>query len=304
MTLDKSSPQKNTHHPRNKNSALYDLEQLCQIEPSLTKHLSINKYGNAAVNFSSPLAVKLLNKAILNHYYSIKYWEFPDQNLCPVVPGRADYVHLIADLISADTLPKIRKGSTVTGLDLGTGASGIYPILAVSEYNWNMIASDIDPKSIDSAENIISKNISLQGKVTCKLQSNPAHFFRNIIDPYSKINFTMCNPPFHASHEELMKGVKRKVLHVAGKKTKEPYLNFAGSSNELIYEGGELNFLIKMINESKEFAKNCHWFTSLVSKEKNLPTLYKTLKSVQATEIKTLPLITGNKTARVLAWRF
>ena len=81
-------------------------------------------------------------------------------------------------------------------------------------------------------------------------------------------------------------------------------LNFGGSANELWCEGGEVRFLLNMISESQKFQKNCGWFTSLVSKEKNLEKLYAKLKSVNVSEYKIIRMQQGTKSSRILAWRF
>jgi 23S rRNA (adenine1618-N6)-methyltransferase len=59
-----------------------------------------------------------------------------------------------------------------------------------------------------------------------------------------------------------------------------------------------------MIQESQQYAKQCKWFTSLISKESNLDKLYEQIQSVNAFEIKVLPLGTSNKKTRILAWTF
>ena len=87
MSTEKNTSEKIRLHPRNINRERYDLEALKIAVPELSAHLTINKYGVESVNFANPLAVKLLNKALLNHYYDIKNWDFPDENLCPPIPG-------------------------------------------------------------------------------------------------------------------------------------------------------------------------------------------------------------------------
>lgn len=226
-------------HSRNKNRERYDLSALARSNPALKIHLKPTKFGVESIDFSDPSAVKLLNKAILHHYYGIKHWEFPDQNLCPPIPGRADYIHYIADLLAENNSGKVSSGEKITCLDVGTGASCIYSIIGVTEYNWNFIGSDSDAKSIQSAQSIVNKNPSLNGKIECRLQKNPSHIFRGIIKKEEKIDITICNPPFHSSQEEALKGTRRKVKNLSGKKKIKPELNFSGMSNELIYEGGE-----------------------------------------------------------------
>ena len=43
----------------------------------------------------------MLNRAILMHHYGVKSWDIPAGYLCPPIPGRADYIHSVADLLAA-----------------------------------------------------------------------------------------------------------------------------------------------------------------------------------------------------------
>lgn len=304
MPSEKSQHIKSELHPRNKNRERYDLNALIAVNPELAKYVTTNKYGDDSVDFSNPVAVKLLNTALLHHYYGIEYWQFPDENLCPPIPGRADYMHYIADLLCESNFGRNPTGTKITCLDIGVGASGIYPIIGVTEYGWNFIGADVDPQSIASVRNIINANLQLNGKVECRLQDNPRHLFNGIIKDEEKIDVTVCNPPFHASIEEAQNGTRRKVKNLTGKKDKVPQLNFSGNRNELIYNGGEHAFLITMLFESKRKAKNCYWFTTLVSKQSNLKSIYKQLEKLEATQTKTIAMGTGNKIVRIVAWTF
>lgn len=304
MSLKKDREEKSQLHPRNKNRGLYDLNALVVAVPQLADFIKPNKFGNDSVDFSNPVAVKLLNKALLNHYYGIQNWDFPDKNLCPPIPGRADYIHYLADLLAESNNGTLPLGNKITCLDVGTGASCIYPILGVTEYNWNFIASDIAVASIESAKGIVDTNSIVKDKIECRLQHNPKNIFTGIIGAQEKIDITLCNPPFHSSAEEAQKGTQRKVKNLSGKKLKTPELNFAGISNELIYGGGEYRFVATMIAESQKIAKNCYWFTTLVSKQSNLKGIYKALEHVGANVVKTIPMGTGNKSTRIVAWTF
>ena len=263
-----------------------------------------NKHGDDSVDFANPKAVKLLNKALLNHYYGIEHWDFPDSNLCPPIPGRADYLHYLADLICEHNFGRFPEGNKISCLDIGIGANCIYPIIGVTEYNWNFIGSDVDPNSIDSAIKIVGNNPKLVGKVECKLQKDYKAMFRGIIGSKDQIDLTMCNPPFHESEEAAQKGTLRKVQNLQGKQKNKAVLNFSGISKELIYEGGEIKFISSMVLQSKTFGNNCFWFSTLVSKQSNLKALYKVLDQVGAIEIKTIPMGTGNKVSRIIAWTF
>jgi 23S rRNA (adenine1618-N6)-methyltransferase len=272
--------------------------------PELKKYIVPNRSGGDSIDFSNPLAVKVLNRALLNHYYGIENWEFPDENLCPPIPGRADYIHHIADILAENNFGKIPTGENVICLDVGLGASCIYPIVGVTEYDWTFIGSDIDPNAIASAQNIIDSNASLKNRVECRLQENSSDVFYGIVSKEEKIELTICNPPFHASIEEAQKGSRRKVKNLSGKNVKSPRLNFSGIASELVCEGGENQFIQNMIRESLEFSKTCYWFSTLVSKQSNLKGIYRLLENSAATQIKMVPMGTGNKSSRIVAWTF
>lgn len=304
MPSDRKNTEKTTLHKRNKNRERYDLKEMAITTPELTKFIKPNKHGKESINFSDPRAVRLLNKAILSYYYGIHYWEFPKENLCPPIPGRAEYIHLVADLLSECNDGKIPLNDKVTCLEIGIGASCIYPIIGVTEYNWNFIASEIDKKSIQSSRNIVKENPVLRNKIEIKAQNNITSIFKGIIDESHKIDVTICNPPFHASAEDALKGTKRKVRNLTNSKTKKPKLNFSGNSNELVFKGGEYQFINNMIKESKSFANNVFWFSTLVSKESNLRKLKRDLQANRPFEIRVINLNTNNKKSRILAWTY
>ncbi|WP_346861487.1 23S rRNA (adenine(1618)-N(6))-methyltransferase RlmF [uncultured Draconibacterium sp.] len=289
-------------HPRNKHRDRYNFEALCKDYPALAPFVIRNKYNSESINFFDPQAVKALNSALLKHFYSIQYWDIPDGYLCPPIPGRADYIHTLADLLRdnetnfADT--------NIKCLDIGVGANCIYPIIGYKEYGWAFVGSDIDKQAINSARQIIDRNPDLKDHIEIRLQTNPGSIFNGIINQDEKFQFTICNPPFHSSAGEARKGTLRKLSNLKGTKTRKAKLNFGGQNNELWCEGGEKLFVRKMIEESVQFANSCVWFTTLVSKETNLPGIYKTLKKVKAKQIKTLNMGQGNKKSRIVAWSF
>ena len=136
------------------------------------------------------------------------------------------------------------------------------------------------------------------------MQKNTYNIFQGIISKEDKIDVTICNPPFHASLEEAQKGTRRKIRNLSGENVKIPELNFAGISNELVCDGGEYQFIQNMIRESEKFSKNCNWFSTLVSKQANLKGVYKSLENTEAIQVQTIPMGTGNKSSRIVAWSF
>jgi 23S rRNA (adenine1618-N6)-methyltransferase len=302
MSSTQSAPKQFRLHPRNRNRDPYDLKALTEALPELKNFIALNKYGTESVDFANPAAVKALNTALLAYYYGIKNWDFPAKNLCPPVPGRADYIHHMADLLGASNAGKTPKGNHLTCYDIGVGASCIYPIVGVVEYNWRFVASDIDLNSLEAARQIIKANASLTNKVECREQPNKQNLFFGVIGRDEKIDISICNPPYHGSREEAQKGTRRKNYNLRGKKEQNPTQNFAGIAHELVYEGGEYHFIRNMIRESQKFEKNFFWFTTLVSKQSNLKGIYKALSKIDAVEVRTIALNTGNKSSRVVAW--
>lgn len=291
-------------HPRNKHRERYNFAQLIKSCPALAPFVLLNKYNDKSINFFDPAAVKMLNKALLKHFYKITEWDIPANYLCPPIPGRADYLHYVADLLATNNHQKIPKGPQIKCLDIGVGANCIYPIIGHQEYGWLFVGSDIDRAAIAAANQIITQNASLAGSIELRLQTDPKNIFAGIIKAGEQFDATICNPPFHASLAEAQAGTVRKLNNLTGQKNAKPTLNFAGKNNELWCEGGEERFIKTMIIQSKQYAQSCRWFTTLVAKSEHLPNIYKTLKQAAATSIKTIPMGQGNKISRIVAWTF
>lgn len=297
------SPIRKGLHPRNLHNQGYDFPALVASYPALASHVKPNPYGDLSIDFSNPLAVKTLNAALLNRYYKIAGWDIPDGALCPPIPGRADYIHFIADLVGPEN-PDIKL------LDIGTGANGIYPLLACRIYGWQCVGSDINPQSLANVDAVLARNADLKDRFALRTQPDKNHIFEGIIQPGECFDVSVCNPPFHASQDEALKSTQRKVSNLARNRgeskvtTKTPNLNFGGQGAELWCKGGELLFLKKMVRESQAYSSQCRWFTSLVSKADNIRPLKKLMLKVGAVDVREIEMKQGNKVARVLAWTF
>lgn len=294
-------PLKSSLHPRNKHRSRYDFSALSKSCAALREFVQTNEFGDESIDFSNPLAVKTLNLALLKHFYGIEYWDIPADFLTPPIPGRADYVHYLADLIDVELPAKQNK---IRCLDIGVGANCIYPIIGVREYNWQFVGADIEPKALDAAQRIVDSNKLLSGNIELRLQTEVKAIFKGIIQPQDQFDITICNPPFHASKEAAEIGTKRKIKNLTNEKNSKPILNFGGKSNELWCEGGEAGFVHQMIQESALFAKNCAWFSTLVSKKENLKGIVKSLGKLPVAKHQIVEMKQGNKTSRFIAWSF
>ena len=295
--------EKSSLHPRNLHRNSYDFEALISVLPELKHYVFKNDYDTLTINFNIPKAVRLLNKALLLKYYNVKDWYIPDENLCPPIPGRADYVHYLADLLAEEN-GNIPTGTSVKGLDVGTGANLVYPLIANHSYGWEILGTDINQGSLENAQKILESNPDLKENIQLKLQPDSNLIFKNIILSKDRFTFSMCNPPFHESEEDAMLGNRRKNNNLRKSKTQKTNLNFSGQQSELWCEGGEITFIKKMINESVQFSSQVLWFTSLVSKKDNLHQLTTLLKNLNVPEFKIIDMAQGQKISRILAWTF
>ncbi len=295
---------KPTLHVRNKHKGRYDLQALAVSCPELKKFIIKNEHGKETIDFFLPSSVIALNKAILLNQYGVSFWDLPEGYLCPPIPGRADYIHHVADLMKDKNFGRIPSGDQIKCLDIGVGANCIYPIVGVSEYGWSFIGSDIDNNAINSAKEIVGQNLILEKNVALRLQENKKDFFYSVLDKEEKVDLTVCNPPFHSSKEEALKGSAKKVSNLKKEEVKTPVLNFSGQHHELWTEGGEERFIRNMMKESKKFGDNCFWFTTLISKSSHLRSAEKYLQKLDAQEIKVIPMGQGNKSSRLIAWTF
>jgi 23S rRNA (adenine1618-N6)-methyltransferase len=304
-------------HPRNAHQGHYDFAALSHLCPALIPHIVITPRGEQSINFSDAQAVLLLNKALLHLQYQIEHWLIPEGYLCPPIPGRADYIHALADILAGsmgsatepNNLQQI-QGKHIQVLDIGTGASCIYPLIGARSYGWRFTATDIDPISISTAQFIVQHNAGLNKLIKPVLQKNPQHILQGIIGAQDFYHLSMCNPPFYRSLQDAQAANARKVQNLARHKNTEQtpavnaQRNFGGQKAELWCAGGEQVFIQQIINESQHYAKQVAWFSSLVSDQDNLKPLQISLKKLGAQQIKVVNMGQGQKISRLLAWSF
>ena len=312
-------------HPRNSFRGSYDLDALVRAYPPLGPHVILPPCEKSSgsgepmrptIDFSDSVAVRCLNCALLVRDYGLSpVWAdiMPSDTLVPPIPGRADYVHHLADILRECTaVTSVREmdegkywsglptGPGVRVLDLGTGASCVYPLIGASIYGWSFIASEVHLPSFKSAHKIVDAN-SLSRLIDVRRQDDPNKLFEGIWRKGELIDFVMCNPPFYGSAEAFQKENARKVRNLASNVRSRNGLggrrrsgvgrdkrvtgggggsnNFGGSASELWCPGGEVAFVTRMIEESAAYADRCLWFSSLVSRRDNLPKILEKIRS-------------------------
>ncbi len=288
-----------TFHPRNLHREGYDFDRLTKAYPPLRPHVIRNPAGGATISFSDPEAVKALNTALLIGHYGLQHWDIPEGYLCPPVPGRADYLHHLADLLAAGG--PLLTGKDIRILDIGTGANLIYAILGQRIYDWSMVGTEVDQLALKTAKALIDINPVLQNGIRLRQQKDSRFILEDIIREPDFFHATVCNPPFYASEAEAAEANARKRKNLRLGKVGR---TVAGQPAELWTEGGERSFLLQLIMESRAYGQQVGWFTSLVSQKDNLEPLKHALEKAAAKAVKVIPLSAGQKRVRVLAWRF
>jgi 23S rRNA (adenine1618-N6)-methyltransferase len=295
-------------HARNKNVAGYDFAALSAVAPGLVRYLKTTPDGSTSIDFANPGAVKALNRALLALHYAVRGWDIPAGYLCPPIPGRADYIHSVADLLATCNKKNIPTGAGVRVLDIGVGANCVYPLIGHAEYGWRFLGADIDPIALNNAQTIIDKNPGLSNSIELRLQPVWDNIFTGLLQSGESFDLSICNPPFHNSPADVIAVSQRKWNNLgkpgAKKGAPQARLNFGGGGTELWCNGGERAFLKSMVEQSANIPKRCLWFTSLVSKAEHLEHVEAALKKARVVESRIIPMAQGQKQSRLIAWTF
>ena len=216
-------------------------------------------------------------------------WDIPAEFLCPPVPGRLAYIRWIHALLAA-----IEYEGPVSGIDIGTGASCIYPLLGCSEYpTWSFLATEMDWKAYVVARGNVERNVALRDRIRIVHVNGQSVFPKRISD--DSFAFSMCNPPFYAS--------KNEVLEKAAFKHLLPKHKYPGAEHEMMVDKGEVGFISNMIAESVHLKTSVQWFTTLVGIKSSLAKLIPLV--LKHTFNYTVVSVQPGKTRRwILAWSF
>ena len=178
-------------HPRNRHQGRYDFKALIKGSPDLADFVILNPYGKQSIDFANPAAVRVFNRALLKQFYGIAHWDIPPGYLCPPIPGRADYLHHLADLLAESNDGQIPRGATVRALDIGVGANAIYPLIGHSDYGWQFLGSDIDATALAAAKTIIQSNRGLRDAIQLRLQPYRRQIFQGLLTADERFDLSL-----------------------------------------------------------------------------------------------------------------
>ncbi|KAH7882085.1 hypothetical protein F5I97DRAFT_1911874 [Phlebopus sp. FC_14] len=278
-------------HPRNIYTRPPDFVQLARRYPPLREHVFLTHTG-PSIDFKSLVAQRRLTEALLYLDFHITL-TLPDDRLCPPVPNRLNYVLWIQDLVRA-TIP---NSEIVRGIDIGTGASAIYPLLACRlEPTWQFIATDIDKDSLVSAQQNVERNGLSDRVLIVQVPSNDPILHLIEGHPSTTYNFTMCNPPFYSSAEEVAQSAEAKEYG--------PNAICTGAESEMITPGGEVAFVSRLFLESIGHKTRCRWYTTMLGKMSSLPEIVGLLRQHQVENYAITEFVQGQTRRWAIGWSF
>ncbi|KAG1835414.1 S-adenosyl-L-methionine dependent methyltransferase [Suillus subalutaceus] len=277
-------------HPRNPYNKPPDFAELARRYPPLRPHVFINHTGSSTINFKSLAAQKRLTEALFRLDYGLSL-TLPDDRLCPPVPNRLNYVLWLQDIVKSTC-----GSATVRGLDIGTGSSAIYPLLACSiEHTWNFVATDIDERSVQFAKQNVSQN-SMDSRIVVERVQADGPMLQPLHTGLMDFDFTMCNPPFYSSAEDVSRSGEFKEFG--------PNAVCSGAEVEMITPGGETNFVARIFSKSLQLRTKCRWYTSMLGKMSSIPDLVSLFREHNVDNYAITEFIQGQTRRWAIGWSF
>lgn len=297
---------------------------------SITTNTTTNSpHRRRTIDFTNPAACRELSKVLLKKDFGVN-WDLPEGHLVPPVTNRLNYILWIEDLLNLSSPISTSNATSDTrtiikGLDIGCGASCIYPLLGASLLHWHFVGVDVTHEAIEGARKNVEMNSHLKGLIEVRkveMQPEQMDFFLKYEDgidnkkkeegeqlvktPSTKgilaaafreednaketFAFSMCNPPFF-----------EKIEHANA----NPSTAFGGTEVESIYPGGEESFVRSIFQDSFLLKDRVHWFTTLVGKKLTLKALKKWLHAEASVHVvRTTEFFQGQTSRWGVAWSF
>ncbi|KAI0349621.1 hypothetical protein OH77DRAFT_1594123 [Trametes cingulata] len=282
-------------HPRNPYRNPPDFLALSEFYPPLKPHILLTPKG-PTIDFKNEVSQRLLTEAILLRDFKLKI-ELPSDRLCPPVPNRLNYILWLQDVVDTTALALGEDAARpVFGVDIGTGASAIYPLLGCrTRTNWFFTATEVDELSYEAACRNVQAN-ALLGRITVVRADPTGPLLTPLLASDAQYHFTMCNPPFYGSRDEVLQSAEAKEL--------EPNAVCTGADVEMITPGGEAGFVCRMVEESLTLRERCRWFTSMLGKMSSLTRIVQLLRDNKIDNYAISELVQGQTRRWVIAWSF
>ncbi|WVQ85337.1 hypothetical protein IAT38_007502 [Cryptococcus sp. DSM 104549] len=272
-----------------------DFNDLAAKYADFAPFITVSDSGYASIDFQDPYALRALTKCLFKEDWKLDV-DLREDRICPTLSNRLDYTLELLDL--EPYLGSSQLGRPLRALDIGTGATAVYPILLHRLRPTAVIAAtELDEVSFDHALSTLNRNEIPSSSISIFKAPGPTPILFPLLpndgEPSSEDrewDFTMCNPPFYGSAQEMQESVdlKEKGAHAAP----------TAANNELITQGGEVAFVFTMITESVKIGQRCRWFTSLIGKYSSLRPLVDLLGELKITNY----FVKSIKQARTSRW--
>jgi 23S rRNA A1618 N6-methylase RlmF len=288
-----------------------NFEELSRHYPSFQKAWNDTrqkqKESKARKSFSSCVSQDFtvsLTRGLLQAYFKLQLPHLESKHLCPPVPNRFFYLHWIdTHLLNGNRAQRLN-----CGMDIGTGATCIYPLLAAKFFKYNMAASEIDNDALALARLNVTAN-QLNHKIRL-LEVPPSHSQQPSLPPGGPVeralracgggqthrfDFIMTNPPFY-DPESMEHCTPR-----AGDGRDRTSMTVSEGS----YPNGEIGFVTEMIADSLQARQSSLWFSSMLGKKTSLVKLEKLLIHLLGpAHVETTEYGPGQYTRWFVAWNF
>ena len=289
--MSKSNFNKNIFYNEFKPDFLLLIKEFPELKKYILKQ-DKDKKEEIAFDWSNNDLSLLMTKSILNYYFNIKYYHIPKGYLIPPIPSRLNYLNLIKSLLTSKYNGNIIND--IIGIDIGTGANIIYPILGNSLFKWKFICTEINDEAYNNAKIILQKN-NLEQNITLIKQKNKNNIFLGILNQENKYSFSICNPPYYDYETEIKLDDKKR----------DNEFNF----DEVYYKQGEFGFFKRYFEESICYKKNVFLFTILIGKKSNAENIYDIINNqnnnndiIKISNIQKIQ--TGNNLRYIIYWSF
>jgi 23S rRNA A1618 N6-methylase RlmF len=293
----------------------------------------------AAPAWGAPGAAAAVAGALLRRDFALR-WALPDGHLAPAVTRSVNYLLWLQDLVALGLLRApagAARAPPTLALDVGTGASCIFPLLGCRlEPSWRFVASDIDAASVAHARQLVCDN-HLEERVAVR-HCAEGQYVAEVLEPGEgkRLAFTLCNPPFFASHREneLEKADERETPSEGDDDDEEEQegagdgarqrrrrvggaapasLDFRGTASEKCFAGeGEVGFFRELARDSFALARDARqcWFSCMLGHKASVGPALAALgrASTDAREpsptVHVTALVQGKRRRWAVAWHF
>lgn len=274
-----------------------DFKKLACDYQELQRFMTVGSKNKLKFDFKNPEALRALTCALLHRYFQKKI-NLPVDRMIPAVPQRLNYICWVEDLVKLIEVQT--PDMNVVGIDIGTGASCIFPILSCHRNpTWSFIGVEADEKSYQVALENVQKNFMEDRIQMLKISTEDT--LNDILCLSSfPVTFIMCNPPFF--EEEY--GVTLEMNPNISCRPKSS--SNTSEKIESIVSGGEIAFVGHMLEQSRYLKEEVIIYTSMLGRKQSLTHFKQTLSSLNEDNLSwTWAELCQGKTIRyAIAWTF